>query len=82
MWFLLTEDETEVERIFQERLLPTIRREEIFRDRQPVGSPERFAEKLLAYRDAGVLRVFILPVADELRQRELSHDTVASLIGP
>ncbi len=26
MWFHLTEDETEVERIFQERLLPTIRR--------------------------------------------------------
>lgn len=83
MWFHITEDENEVERIFQERLLPTIRRpEEILRDRLPVGTPERFAEKLLAYRDAGVQRVFIWPVTDELRQLELFHDTVAPLVTP
>jgi alkanesulfonate monooxygenase SsuD/methylene tetrahydromethanopterin reductase-like flavin-dependent oxidoreductase (luciferase family) len=49
---------------------------EILRDRLPVGSPERFAEKLLAYRDAGVQRVFIWPVTDELRQLELFQDKV------
>jgi alkanesulfonate monooxygenase SsuD/methylene tetrahydromethanopterin reductase-like flavin-dependent oxidoreductase (luciferase family) len=83
MWFHITDDENEVERIFQERLLPTIRRPvEILRDRLPVGSPESFAEKLLAYRDAGVQRVFIWPVTDEHRQLELFHDKVAPLVTP
>jgi len=82
MWFHLTDDEAEAERIFQERLLPTIgRSEDILRDRLPVGPAERFVEKLLAYREAGVQRVFIWPVVDEIDQLERLHETVAPFLG-
>jgi probable F420-dependent oxidoreductase len=83
MWFHLTDDQAVAERVFRERLLPTIRRpEEILRDRLPVGPPERFAEKLSAFRDAGVQRVFIWPVTDELDQLERFAETVAPLLEP
>ena len=83
MWFYLTDDQAVAERVFRERLLPTIRRpEEILRDRLPVGPPERFAEKLSAFRDAGVQRVFIWPVTDELDQLERFAETVAPLLEP
>ncbi len=83
MWFHLTDDEAEAERVLQERLVPTIRRpEEILRDRIPVGPAEPFVEKLLAYRDAGVQRVFIWPMTDEVDQLERFSEMVAPLIGP
>ena len=44
------------------------RPEEMLRERLPIGPPELFAEKLAAFADAGVQRVYIWPVADELRQ--------------
>jgi hypothetical protein len=36
----------------------------------PVGPADAFAEKLIAFRDAGAQQVFVWPVADELRQLE------------
>ena len=44
------------------------------------GPPELFAEKLAAFADAGVQRVFIWPVADEQRQLERFWNTVRPLV--
>jgi alkanesulfonate monooxygenase SsuD/methylene tetrahydromethanopterin reductase-like flavin-dependent oxidoreductase (luciferase family) len=77
MWFYVTEDAGEAERVMRERVAPTIHRpEEVLRDRLPIGSAERFAEKLIAFAQAGVQRVYLWPVADEARQIELFWEKV------
>ena len=77
MWFYITEDHAEADRILEQRLVPVINRpESMLRERLPVGSATAFAEKLDAFRDAGVQRVLIWPVADELRQLELFSEQV------
>jgi alkanesulfonate monooxygenase SsuD/methylene tetrahydromethanopterin reductase-like flavin-dependent oxidoreductase (luciferase family) len=77
MWFFITEDRAEADRVMRERVLPTIHRpEDLLRERLPVGPAELFAEKLSAFARAGVQRVFIWPVADEVRQLELFCDKV------
>ncbi len=82
MWCYITDDRAEADAIFSERLVPTIHRpEEMLRERLPVGPAEAFAEKLAAFRDAGVQRVFIWPVTDERRQLELFVERVVPLLG-
>jgi alkanesulfonate monooxygenase SsuD/methylene tetrahydromethanopterin reductase-like flavin-dependent oxidoreductase (luciferase family) len=77
MWFYITDDVAEADRVMRERIVATIHRpEEVLRERLPVGSAESFAEKLAAFADAGVQRVFVWPVADEARQLELFWTTV------
>jgi alkanesulfonate monooxygenase SsuD/methylene tetrahydromethanopterin reductase-like flavin-dependent oxidoreductase (luciferase family) len=77
MWFYVTEDAAEADRVMRERVVPTIHRpEEVLRERLPIGSAERFAEKLAAFEQAGVQRVYLWPVADEARQIELFWETV------
>jgi alkanesulfonate monooxygenase SsuD/methylene tetrahydromethanopterin reductase-like flavin-dependent oxidoreductase (luciferase family) len=77
MWFYITEDSAEADRVMRERVVPTIHRpEEVLRERLPIGSAANFAEKLSAFARAGVQRVFVWPVADEARQLELFWDTV------
>lgn len=77
MWFYVTESDAEADRIMQERIVPTIHRpEEVLRERLPVGPADRFAEKLTAFQRAGAQRVFIWPVADEVRQLQIFWDTV------
>jgi alkanesulfonate monooxygenase SsuD/methylene tetrahydromethanopterin reductase-like flavin-dependent oxidoreductase (luciferase family) len=69
MWFFITDDRAQADRVMRDRVVPTIHRpEEVLRDRVPVGTAARFAEKLLAFERAGVQRVFIWPVADEAEQ--------------
>ena len=81
MWFYITEDAGEADRVMRERVVPTIHRpEEVLRERLPIGSAEMFAEKLSAFAQAGVQRVFLWPVADEARQLERFWDTVRPCI--
>jgi alkanesulfonate monooxygenase SsuD/methylene tetrahydromethanopterin reductase-like flavin-dependent oxidoreductase (luciferase family) len=81
MWFYITDDHAEADRVMRERVVPTIHRpEEILRDRLPVGPAELFAEKLSAFALAGVQRVFIWPVADEAHQLELFWEHVRPAI--
>jgi alkanesulfonate monooxygenase SsuD/methylene tetrahydromethanopterin reductase-like flavin-dependent oxidoreductase (luciferase family) len=81
MWFYITDDRAEADRIMRERMVPTIHRpEETLRERLPVGPAEQFAEKLLAFARAGVQRVFVWPVADEAHQLELFWETVRPAI--
>ena len=77
MWFYLTDDRDEADRVMRERIVPTIHRpEEVLRERLPVGPAEEFAEKLSAFAEAGVQRVFVWPVADEINQLERFWETV------
>ena len=67
MWCYITDDRAEADRVLKERVVPTVHRpEDMLRERLPIGPPELFAEKLTAFAKAGVQRVFIWPVADEL----------------
>jgi alkanesulfonate monooxygenase SsuD/methylene tetrahydromethanopterin reductase-like flavin-dependent oxidoreductase (luciferase family) len=81
MWFHITDDTAEADRVFRQRLVPTINRpENVLRERLPVGPAPPFAEKLRAFRDAGVQQVLVWPVTDEERQLELFCEQVIPLV--
>jgi hypothetical protein len=81
MWFHITDDAAEADQIFRQRLVPTIHRpEDVLRERLPVGPAPVFAEKLRAFRDAGVQQVLVWPVTDEERQLELFCEQVIPLV--
>jgi alkanesulfonate monooxygenase SsuD/methylene tetrahydromethanopterin reductase-like flavin-dependent oxidoreductase (luciferase family) len=81
MWFHITDDAAEAERVMRERIVPTIHRpEEILRERVPVGPAEVLAKKLAAFARAGVQRVFLWPVADEVPQLERFWADVRPLV--
>jgi alkanesulfonate monooxygenase SsuD/methylene tetrahydromethanopterin reductase-like flavin-dependent oxidoreductase (luciferase family) len=81
MWCYITDDAAEAERVLAERVVPTVHRPEAdLRERLPIGSPEAFAEKLSAFAQAGVQRVFIWPVADEVDQLERFWNEVRPLV--
>lgn len=83
MWCYLTDDRREADRILSERVAPTVHRpEDVLRERLPIGPPELFAEKLAAFAEAGVQRVFIWPVADELHQLERFWNEVVPMVAP
>ena len=82
MWFHITDDREEAERVVRDRLVPAIHRPEaVLRERLPVGPAGAFAEKLHAFREAGVQRVLVWPVVDEARQLELFCDEVVPRLG-
>jgi alkanesulfonate monooxygenase SsuD/methylene tetrahydromethanopterin reductase-like flavin-dependent oxidoreductase (luciferase family) len=81
MWCYITDDRDEADRMLRERLVPTVHRpEEMLRDRLPIGPAELFAEKLTAFANAGVQRVFVWPVADEAHQLERFWNEVRPLV--
>lgn len=81
MWFYITEDRSEADRVFRERLVPVIHRPaDELRERLPVGGASAFAEQLSAFADAGVQRVLLWPVAHERRQLELFREKVRPLV--
>ncbi len=81
MWFHITDDPAEADRVLEERLAPTVHRPEaMLRERLPIGPPELFAEKLTAFANAGVQRVFIWPVTDEVHQLERFWNEVRPLV--
>ena len=81
MWCYITDDRHEADRVLRERVIPTVHRpEDVLRERLPIGPPELFAEKLTAFAKAGVQRVFIWPVADEVHQLERFWNEVRPLV--
>jgi alkanesulfonate monooxygenase SsuD/methylene tetrahydromethanopterin reductase-like flavin-dependent oxidoreductase (luciferase family) len=81
MWCYVTDDRAEAEGILRERVVPIVHRpEDVLRERLPIGPPELFAEKLRAFADAGVQRVFVWPVADERHQLERFWNEVRPLV--
>jgi alkanesulfonate monooxygenase SsuD/methylene tetrahydromethanopterin reductase-like flavin-dependent oxidoreductase (luciferase family) len=67
MWFHI--DERGADDVLNDRLAPAVGRPaEQLRERLPFGTVDAVLDKLMAFRDAGVQRVFIWPVDDELGQ--------------
>jgi alkanesulfonate monooxygenase SsuD/methylene tetrahydromethanopterin reductase-like flavin-dependent oxidoreductase (luciferase family) len=82
MWLYVTEKRRDAERILAEVLASLLNRsvEELRDLRLPIGSAEQCAERISAYADAGAQRIFVWPLADELRQLELFREGVVPLI--
>jgi alkanesulfonate monooxygenase SsuD/methylene tetrahydromethanopterin reductase-like flavin-dependent oxidoreductase (luciferase family) len=79
MWFHL--DDGRGGDVLTERLLPVVRRpEQELRERLGFGPAERLAETLAAFGEAGVQRVFLWPVADELEQLRRFREQVVPLL--
>jgi alkanesulfonate monooxygenase SsuD/methylene tetrahydromethanopterin reductase-like flavin-dependent oxidoreductase (luciferase family) len=83
MFMYITEDNSETERVLTETLTRLLNRPvDQLRERLLVGSPEVCAEKLAAYKAAGVQRVFIWPIKDEIEQLRIFKQKVAPLVDP
>jgi alkanesulfonate monooxygenase SsuD/methylene tetrahydromethanopterin reductase-like flavin-dependent oxidoreductase (luciferase family) len=82
MWLYVTEDRRDAERMLGEVLAPLLNRPiEALRDLAlPIGSAEQCAERISAYAEAGAERVFLWPLADELRQLEAFREKVVPLV--
>jgi alkanesulfonate monooxygenase SsuD/methylene tetrahydromethanopterin reductase-like flavin-dependent oxidoreductase (luciferase family) len=81
MWLYITEDEVIAERMLHEVLAPAINRPAAeLRERLPIGSAQKCAEKLAAYQQVGVQRVYLWPLADELEQIKIFMTQVVPLI--
>ena len=67
MWFHI--DDRRADDVLRERLLPVIKRPvEQLRDRLAFGSAQAVLDKIGAFRDAGVQRMFVWPVDDDIAQ--------------
>lgn len=81
MWLYITEDEAVAERMLNAVLAPALNRPASELKKQlPIGSAQECAEKLIAYHNAGVMRVYLWPIADELKQIKIFMSLVAPLI--
>jgi alkanesulfonate monooxygenase SsuD/methylene tetrahydromethanopterin reductase-like flavin-dependent oxidoreductase (luciferase family) len=81
MFYYITEDRAEADAILRQRVAPTIKHpESVLRERLPIGPAGSFAELLAAYREVGLQRVLLWPVADETRQLELFRESVATAL--
>jgi alkanesulfonate monooxygenase SsuD/methylene tetrahydromethanopterin reductase-like flavin-dependent oxidoreductase (luciferase family) len=78
MWMYVTESARDARRMVDEVLAPILHRpvEEIRELLLPIGSAEDCAERMQAYADAGAERVFVWPLADDVRQLELFAERV------
>jgi alkanesulfonate monooxygenase SsuD/methylene tetrahydromethanopterin reductase-like flavin-dependent oxidoreductase (luciferase family) len=83
MFMYIAENSSETERVWAETLTPLLGRPaEQLRQRLLVGSPEVCAQKLGAYEAAGVQRVFIWPIKDEIEQLRIFKQKVAPMVDP
>jgi alkanesulfonate monooxygenase SsuD/methylene tetrahydromethanopterin reductase-like flavin-dependent oxidoreductase (luciferase family) len=77
MWTWITEDDSEADRMLRDVLAPLLRRDPaVLRDQLCIGPPQRCAELLSRYAEAGCQRVHLWPLGDEPRQIELAATAV------
>ncbi len=83
MYCYITQNRASAERLVREILGPALNRStaELW-GRLLFGPPEPCAEKLAAYRAAGVERIFLWPITDEQRQLEVFMDQVSPFLEP
>jgi alkanesulfonate monooxygenase SsuD/methylene tetrahydromethanopterin reductase-like flavin-dependent oxidoreductase (luciferase family) len=86
-WCYVTEDAAEADRLLAERVAPAVGRPpDVLRERLAIGSADQIADRLAAFGQAGVQRVFVWPVADEEEQLErftgIVRPAVAARLGP
>jgi alkanesulfonate monooxygenase SsuD/methylene tetrahydromethanopterin reductase-like flavin-dependent oxidoreductase (luciferase family) len=81
-WLHVTEDAGAADRILSDVLAPMLGRDadELRALALPVGPAELCAARMSAFAEAGVERVFLWPVGDEVRQLELFAERVAPLV--
>ena len=81
-WLCVTEDAAGAERVLADVLAPLVGRpvEELRSRSLPIGPAEVCAERMRAFADAGVQRIFLWPLRDEARQLELFMERVAPLV--
>jgi alkanesulfonate monooxygenase SsuD/methylene tetrahydromethanopterin reductase-like flavin-dependent oxidoreductase (luciferase family) len=78
MWTWVATDRAEADRVLTEVLAPVLRRDpQELGPQLCIGSPERCAELLSRYAEAGCERVYLWPLGDEPRQLELISERVA-----
>jgi alkanesulfonate monooxygenase SsuD/methylene tetrahydromethanopterin reductase-like flavin-dependent oxidoreductase (luciferase family) len=83
MFMYITEDDSQTERALAHTLTALLNRPvEQLRQRLLVGSPEVCAAKLAAYKAAGVQRVFIWPIKNEIEQLGIFKQKVEPLVDP
>ena len=84
MWLHVTEKQRDAERFLANVLAPMLNRPlDALREQfLPIGSAEVCAERLTAFAEAGVQRVFVWPLGDERRQLELFRERVVPLVSP
>ena len=81
MWLYVTENDLEAERMLNEVLAPTLNRPaDELRQRLPIGSAQKCAEKLVPYQHVGVQRIYLWPLANEVEQIEIFMEQVVPLI--
>jgi alkanesulfonate monooxygenase SsuD/methylene tetrahydromethanopterin reductase-like flavin-dependent oxidoreductase (luciferase family) len=82
MWLYVTEKQRDADRMLTDVLAPLLNRPaEALRELAlPIGPAEQCAERISAYSDAGAERIFLWPLADELRQLELFRESVVPLV--
>jgi alkanesulfonate monooxygenase SsuD/methylene tetrahydromethanopterin reductase-like flavin-dependent oxidoreductase (luciferase family) len=82
MWLYVTDSPRDADRMLADVLAPLLGRpvDELRELALPIGSAELCAERISAYADAGAERVFLWPLADELRQLEVFRQDVAPLV--
>jgi alkanesulfonate monooxygenase SsuD/methylene tetrahydromethanopterin reductase-like flavin-dependent oxidoreductase (luciferase family) len=82
MWLYVTETRRDADRLLAEVLAPMLGRpvQAVRELALPIGPAEVCAERISAYSNAGAQRVFVWPLADELRQLELFRERVVPLV--
>jgi alkanesulfonate monooxygenase SsuD/methylene tetrahydromethanopterin reductase-like flavin-dependent oxidoreductase (luciferase family) len=80
MWFHI--DDRGSGDVLGDRLAPAVHRPvEQLRERLAFGSPDAVLDRLMAFREAGVRRVFVWPVDDEISQlQRFSEDVLPALL--
>jgi alkanesulfonate monooxygenase SsuD/methylene tetrahydromethanopterin reductase-like flavin-dependent oxidoreductase (luciferase family) len=77
MWTWITEDARDADRVLRSVIAPLLKRDPAtLSDQLCVGPPERCAELLSRYAQAGCERVHLWPIGDEPRQIELAATAV------
>jgi alkanesulfonate monooxygenase SsuD/methylene tetrahydromethanopterin reductase-like flavin-dependent oxidoreductase (luciferase family) len=83
MWLWITDDRSEAERMLDDVLGPTVKRDaDYLRPRVCVGSADHCLDLLSRYAEAGLERVFLWPLNDDARQLELAAEALAPLLAP
>ena len=81
MWLYITEEERLARRMVEEVLAPALNRPVAeLAARLPIGSAQACAEKLSAYQKAGVQRIYLWPLADEVEQIKIFQQYVLPLL--
>jgi alkanesulfonate monooxygenase SsuD/methylene tetrahydromethanopterin reductase-like flavin-dependent oxidoreductase (luciferase family) len=79
MWLYVTHSPREAKRMLTDVLSPLLNRsiDDLRELALLIGSPEQCAERISAYATSGAQRMFVWPLADDLRQLEaFRHDVI------